>query len=435
MGYSLMQIYDYRNRIGKQKELLSKESPENVELVERFVRDQRVKSEISPSREYILYNQMRFIARTMKDKLSDPCEDDIKDLVEKINSYKAQKGKKKDGTYRTEVEASDVTKRNIKNTVRQFYRWLNDDTPPKFLKLVKVNKKLSREREKEIISPELHKRMIDACENHRDKAIISLLYDSGARAGEILNRAIKDIEFTDYGMVLRIRSGKTSYRKVVIVGDSPVYLRSWLDVHPDRNNLNAPLFVKVYRRGESGGLTYNDLSQVFQRLKERAGIQERIHPHLYRHTRASILAGSVAEAPLESQMGWVHGSKMTQTYVHLSAQAQEMAVLKAYGLKKEETVIQTHKAIKCPRCEKDNLSDAKYCRFCWLPLTVDEALKQQEKEQKVTTALSDLISPEQKVLLQNLPEESKLDVLTTLLLDFEKSGKLELIKERVKPKG
>jgi len=425
-----MDIYDYEKRIKKQKELLIAESPGNVKLIERFIRDQKVKSEIGLSRVYVLYNQMRFISRILKDKLQEPTDEDIKNLVEEINNYRSQKGKNPDGSIRM-VEGSDATKRNLKTTVRQFYKWLNDDTLPKFFKNVKVNRKLSREVEKEIISPELHKRMIDGCNNHRDKAIISLLYDSGARAGEILNRKIRDIEFTDYGMVLRIRSGKTSFRKVVVVGDSPVYLRSWLDVHPERNNMDSPLFVKVYRKERPEGLDYNDLRQIFQRTKERAGITERIHPHLYRHTRASILAGSVAEAPLESQMGWVHGSKMTGTYVHLSAQQQETAVLKAYGLKKEDNIIQTQKAIRCPRCDKENLSDAKFCRFCWMPLTVNEALKQQEKEEKLTAVMGDFVSPEQKALLQNLPEESKLDVLVSLLLDFEKAGKLNDLKKKL----
>jgi integrase len=299
-----MAVYDYGNRIERQKERLANESPENKDLIERFIRDQKIRSEISPSRVYILYSQMRFISRIMKDKLQDPSEEDIKDLVEQINNHKVVVKKKQKPDQKEELkDAMDVTKRNIKATARQFYRWLNDNSPPKFLKLVKTNTKLSRHMEKEIISPELHQRMIDACENARDKAILSLLYDSGVRAGELLNRQIKDLEFEDYGLVLRVRSGKTGYRQVVVVGESPIYLRQWLDVHPDKNSREAPLFVKVNRTGESKELDYNALRQIFQRIKERSGIKERIHPHLYRHTRASILAGSVAEAPLESQMG------------------------------------------------------------------------------------------------------------------------------------
>ena len=406
-----MAIYDYETRIENQRAILAKECPESRDIIERFVRDQSIKSEISLSRQYVLYSQMRFIARTMKDKLQNPSEEDIKDLVEKINNHKVAKAGGR-------VEnASDITKRNIKATARQFYRWLNDDTPPKFLKFIKTNIKLSRQKEKEIISADQHQKILDACENARDKAIFSLLYDSGVRAGELLNRKIKDLEFEDYGLVLRVRSGKTGYRQVVVVGESPIYLRQWLDVHPDRNNINAPLFVKVNRKGEPGQLDYNALRQIFQRAKERAGIRERIHPHLYRHTRASILASSVAEAPLESQMGWVHGSKMSATYVHLSAEAQKTAILKAYGLKKEETVIQARKPVKCPRCGTDNLPDAVYCRQCWLPLTTNAALDLKEKEDHIQKELESkgMISPQVKALIENMPDSEKTGILASIV--------------------
>lgn len=31
-------------------------------------------------------------------------------------------------------------------------------------------------------------------------------------------------------------------------------------------------------------------------------------------------------------MGWIHDSRMTQTYVHLSGRDQDNAILKAYGI-------------------------------------------------------------------------------------------------------
>ncbi len=415
-----MAVYNYENRIEKQKEMLAQECPENKNVIEKFIRDQKIKSEISLSRVYILYSQMRFISRIMKDKLQNPSDDDVKDLVERINNHKVVKGNRKP------EDATDVTKRNIKATARQFFNWLNDDTPPKYLKLIRTNSKLSRQKEKEIISPELHQRMIDACENVRDKAILSILYDSGVRAGELLNRKIKDLEFEDYGLILRVRSGKTGYRQVIVVGESPVYLRQWLDVHPDRNNANAPLFMKVNRNGESGELDYNALRQIFQRVKERAGITERIHPHLYRHTRASILAGSVAEAPLESQMGWIHGSKMSATYVHLSAEAQKSAILKAYGLKKQDTIIQARKPIKCTRCGHENLQDAKYCRNCWFPLTIEASLELKEKEDHIQKELENrgMINPQVKAIIENMPETERTGILASIIeLALKEKGK------------
>ena len=87
----------------------------------------------------------------------------------------------------------------------------------------------------------------------------------------------------------------------------------------------------------------------------------------------------------------------------------------------------------CPRCNEMNPSYARFCAKCWMPLIPEEALKMEEKEKAVTKVISGMISDEQKALLQNLPPESKIDVLATLLIDMERTGQLDRIKERVKP--
>ena len=75
------------------------------------------------------------------------------------------------------------------------------------------------------------------------------------------------------------------------------------------------------------------------------------------------------EAPLESQMGWVHGSKQTKTYVHLSLRDQDYAILKAYGIKvKEEEAIKEDMPKECPRCHRSNPSTSLFCNTCGMPL-------------------------------------------------------------------
>jgi len=46
-----------------------------------------------------------------------------------------------------------------------------------------------------------------------------------------------------------------------------------------------------------------------KRTLGRAGIKRRIYPHLFRHTRATILASRVTEGPLEAQMGGYMGKE------------------------------------------------------------------------------------------------------------------------------
>jgi len=55
--------------------------------------------------------------------------------------------------------------------------------------------------------------VIDAAINKRDKALIALLWDIGARIGEIGNLRIKDVKYDDIGISILV-SGKTGQRRV-----------------------------------------------------------------------------------------------------------------------------------------------------------------------------------------------------------------------------
>jgi len=58
--------------------------------------------------------------------------------------------------------------------------------------------------------------MIDAAMTPRDRAIISVLYESGCRAGEFLSMRIKNISFDRCGTVIVVH-GKTRYRRMKLV--------------------------------------------------------------------------------------------------------------------------------------------------------------------------------------------------------------------------
>lgn len=68
--------------------------------------------------------------------------------------------------------------------------------------------------------------------------------DSGSRIGEKFWGQINHVSFDKYGAAL-IVSSKTRMRRIRII-DSVPDLQLWLNQHPDRDNIQAPLFV-TYR--------------------------------------------------------------------------------------------------------------------------------------------------------------------------------------------
>jgi integrase/recombinase XerD len=79
-----------------------------------------------------------------------------------------------------------------------------------------------------------------------------------------------------------------------------------------------------------------------------------------RHTRATELANILTEAQMKEHLGWVPGSDMPSTHVHLSGRDVDGAILKPYGIAvDEESKVKIALTLtKCPRCGKEMSSEA-----------------------------------------------------------------------------
>ena len=352
------------------------ENKENSKKILEFLDDLELNN-LSVGRRYAYALRLRKIESLLKDKFLDPDEKDIKQVL-----YTIQHTKIKWGSGELHFPTNNQQE-SYRITLKRFYKWLlgEDSEYPRCVKFIKIGNSHPSQRKKpeDMISENQIQKIIENSLNHRDKALFSLLYDSGCRIGELLTLKIKDVKFDDFGAMILV-SGKTGVRQVRIIGDSIPLLRSWIEVHPDLNNKDSFLFCGISGSTIKKQMNYHEVYSSLRKTLKRAGIQRRIHPHLFRHTRGTILASkAIGNAPLESQMGWVHGSRQTATYIHLSGKEQDMAILKAYGFNIEDEESQEKKPIKCPRCGELNISTAKKCKKCWIPLDINEALKEQQE--------------------------------------------------------
>ncbi|MEM3488954.1 MAG: hypothetical protein QXO75_04775 [Nitrososphaerota archaeon] len=157
-------------------------------------------------------------------------------------------------------------------------------------------------------------------------------------------------------------------------------------------------------------------------------MERRIHPHLFRHTKATLLASKVTEASLEAQMGWIHGSKMSHTYVHLSMRDQDNAILKAYGIEvKEGKKIETEQPMKCPRCGEPNDQVNRFCWKCGMILDktlTDKKMKEEAKEIESSLLKSQVVDNSTKKIIQEFPLEFKDLIIETVLKQIVESPEL-----------
>ena len=117
-----------------------------------------------------------------------------------------------------------------------------------------------------------------------------------------------------------------------------------------------------------------------------------------RHSRATELANVLTEAQMKEHLGWVPGSDMPSTYVHLSGRDVDGALLKAHGvtMDKEPKLRIALTLTKCVRCGKDLSSDVQFCPSCGMVLDPKAAIGLEEERIKADR-LMDLLMGDDEV--------------------------------------
>lgn len=230
--------------------------------------------------------------------------------------------------------------------------------------------------------------------NTEDRAILFVLFESGARIAEFTGLHKSEVRITKEGAELRLK-GKTGERLVDIV-EASTYLTSWLEVHPRKGKDEAVWVNEENGKPISCAAIAKRIRTVVEKMnaerkkKGLSAFSKSVNPHNFRHSRATELGGigTMNEGLLCRFFGWQLGSKMPSVYMHLRHDQVKNALLASYGKAKVEST-QIISAKKCPRCKTDNSLAAKYCQTCGndfelnkMPSTVEELREQVDKMQK-----------------------------------------------------
>ncbi|MFA0822602.1 MAG: zinc-ribbon domain-containing protein [Methanomethylovorans sp.] len=122
-----------------------------------------------------------------------------------------------------------------------------------------------------------------------------------------------------------------------------------------------------------------------------------MYNHLFRHSRSTDLAQYLTESQMKEHLGWVQGSNMPQTYVHLSGKQIDEAILKIHGIIKEEDTMPQLTSTLCPRCGQVNGPTSTFCSRCGMALRVDVAVDIEKKRSDIAMALMELVEKEPKI--------------------------------------
>jgi integrase len=128
------------------------------------------------------------------------------------------------------------TKHDYKVVLKKFYRWLRDteDYPEEVKWINSSIRNVNNRLPEELLTEEEVLKLIKATSYPRDKVLISVLYESGCRIGEVLSLRMKHVQFDEYGCQI-IVNGKTGQRRVRLIASAP-YLNNWINLHPFNDN-------------------------------------------------------------------------------------------------------------------------------------------------------------------------------------------------------
>lgn len=147
------------------------------------------------------------------------------------------------------------------------------------------------------------RRLVAACSNPRDLALLLVALDTGARASELCALNIGDVNFDT--LTVDIRHGKGRKDRTTFIGPRTARALSRYigKLAPVATVEGAALFQSETQRNAGGRLTRSGIHQIVTRLGKAAGVPG-VHPHRLRRTFAvTCLRGGMDLYTLARLMG------------------------------------------------------------------------------------------------------------------------------------
>jgi len=150
--------------------------------------------------------------------------------------------------------------------------------------------------------------------DRRDRAMLELFYASGLRLSELLESRLENLSLDEGWIRVTGKGGKT---RLAPVGQAArEALAGWLQHgRPALVGPKTGSHVFLNRRG--GTLTRARVWQIVKQRAAHAGLEQRVHPHLLRHSFATHLLNNGADLRVIQEMLGHADISTTQIYTHV----------------------------------------------------------------------------------------------------------------------
>ncbi|MFH1839627.1 MAG: hypothetical protein ABH849_00585 [Nanoarchaeota archaeon] len=356
------------------------ENETNRQYVKEFVRIMKVRG-LSERRIKDCYMRLRTILnRYVKDKdFKKLSKKDFEDL-----SIELQKTLKSWHSLSSYISTVKVFARFLEN------KKSNQNLPDKYYGLEVPKNKAKYKKFKgieSIIDPEEAFKFVNNAQTKRDAFIFMVLFDAGLRPHELMKAKRKHLQVNDkinppHYYFLVPEGTKTGMRKVRLWFSIP-FVDNYLTTLPE--DPETPLC----------GIGGESIIRIVKYVTKN-----KITPYCLRHSSISFWGPHLPTSVVCQRYGWTQGTKQLRTYMHISQKQEDDSMNKAVKIETGEDVLDKLKPKFCTNCNHYNNYNETNCRYCKLPLDIDERLKVERLNKIGYASAQKLIEIDKKTFLE-----------------------------------
>lgn len=209
------------------------------------------------------------------------------------------------------------------STARGFYRFLVMEGKLEANPLAGVSAPKRERRLPAILGKDQLKALIESAaettpQGLRNRAILDLMYAAGVRLSEVVGLDVRHLDLDERCLLVR---GKGNKERIVLIGaPAEETLRRYLA--QGRPKLAEGAGTALFLNRDGGRLSGRSIQQIVRRHALKAGLDQRVYPHLLRHSFATHLLDGGAELRVVQDLLGHASAATTQIYTQVTEERQ-----------------------------------------------------------------------------------------------------------------
>jgi len=177
-----------------------------------------------------------------------------------------------------------------------------------------LERPIKKEKLPEVLSKQEIIQMIKVTYNIKHRCMLSLLYSSGLRRGELLNLKVKDIESNR--MAIKVVDSKGGKDRYTVLGENVLKdLRNYFLIYKPKTYL--------FEGEKNNKYSPTSLAKIVKKAANLSNIKTNVTPHMLRHSFATHLLEQGTDLRYIQNLLGHSSTKTTEIYTHVAVSAYQ----------------------------------------------------------------------------------------------------------------